>query len=47
MKHANISRRRFALLAGTAGAAPRGLVGAEPLTADTVVQRIQTALGGD
>jgi putative NIF3 family GTP cyclohydrolase 1 type 2 len=47
MKHANISRRRFALLAGTAGAASRGLVGAEPLTADTVVRRIQTALGGD
>lgn len=43
----NISRRRFALLAGTAGVAPPGLAGAEPLTADAVVRRIQAELGGE
>src|SRR4051812_11512600 len=47
MKHAHISRRTFALLAGTAGVVPLGLAGAEPLTAETVVRRIQTELGGD
>ena len=47
MKHRNISRRRFALLAGTAGAGPLSLMGAEPLTAKLVAQRIQTELGGD
>jgi putative NIF3 family GTP cyclohydrolase 1 type 2 len=49
---APISRRRFALMAGTAGVAPLGIglpgvAGAEPLTAATVVRRIQTELGGD
>ena len=57
MKRGHISRRRFALMAGTAGAVPVGLVplgivlpgaaAAEPLTAGAVVRRIQTALGGD
>jgi putative NIF3 family GTP cyclohydrolase 1 type 2 len=42
----NLSRRQFALLAGSA-AAPLALRGAEPLTADAVVRRIQTELGGD
>ncbi|SPE24687.1 conserved exported hypothetical protein [Candidatus Sulfopaludibacter sp. SbA3] len=46
-KHSNISRRRFALLAGTAGSAPLALMGAEPLTAQLVAQRIQSELGGD
>ncbi len=47
MKHTNISRRRFALLAGAAGVAPLRLAGAEPLTAEAVVRRIQAELGGD
>jgi putative NIF3 family GTP cyclohydrolase 1 type 2 len=41
-----ISRRKFALLAGSA-AAPLALRGAEPLTADAAVRRIQAELGGD
>ncbi|HEV2444397.1 MAG TPA: hypothetical protein VGS58_00685, partial [Candidatus Sulfopaludibacter sp.] len=40
----NISRRRFALLAGTAAAA---LAAPEPLTAAAVVRRIQSELGGE
>jgi putative NIF3 family GTP cyclohydrolase 1 type 2 len=52
MKSRHISRRRFALMAGTTGAVPLGIVsldlaGIEPLTAAAVVRRIQTALGGD
>jgi len=47
MKHAHISRRSFALLAGTAGVVPTRLAGTEPLTAEIVVKRIQTELGGD
>ena len=47
MEHLNISRRRFALLAGSAGAAAVGATAAETLTADAVVKRIQTELGGD
>ena len=39
----NISRRRFALLAGATGV----LRGAEPLTAEAAVTRIQKELGGD
>jgi putative NIF3 family GTP cyclohydrolase 1 type 2 len=46
MRDRRISRRRFALLAGTAGVAPHRLAGAEPLTADVAVRRIQTELGG-
>jgi putative NIF3 family GTP cyclohydrolase 1 type 2 len=47
MKRAHMSRRRFALLAGTAGVAPMAIGAAEPLTADVVVRRIQTELSGD
>jgi putative NIF3 family GTP cyclohydrolase 1 type 2 len=47
MKRTHISRRRFALIAGTAGVAPLGLTGAEPLTAEAVARRLQTELGGD
>jgi putative NIF3 family GTP cyclohydrolase 1 type 2 len=47
MQRTNLSRRRFSLLAGAAGAAPFAMRGAEPLTAEAVVQRIQTELGGD
>jgi putative NIF3 family GTP cyclohydrolase 1 type 2 len=51
MQPANLSRRRFALLAGAAGVAPGGLAGAdsgaEPITADAVVRRIRSELGGD
>ncbi|HXS95559.1 MAG TPA: hypothetical protein VN736_13230 [Candidatus Limnocylindrales bacterium] len=47
MKDADISRRRFALLAGSASAAPFVLTGAEPLTAQVVIQRIQSELGGE
>jgi len=44
MEHGNISRRRFAWIAGAAPLAARG---AEPLTADSVIRRIQAELGGD
>jgi putative NIF3 family GTP cyclohydrolase 1 type 2 len=47
MKCAHISRRRFALMTGTAGVMPAVLAGAEPITAEAVVRRIQTELGGD
>jgi putative NIF3 family GTP cyclohydrolase 1 type 2 len=47
MHHTQISRRRFALLAGTAGVAPLRISGAEPLTAEAVARRIQTELGGE
>jgi len=47
MRDAHISRRRFALMAGTAGLAPPGAFGAEPLTAEGVIRRIQAGLGGD
>lgn len=47
MKHVLISRRRFALLAGTAGLAPLGIQAASPLTAESVIRRIQAELGGD
>ncbi len=51
-KPGDITRRRFALIAGTAsvvpfGIAPPDVAGAEPLTAAAVVRRIQTELGGD
>src|SRR5580692_2668233 len=45
MKRGPISRRRFALIAGTAGIVR--LAAAEPLLAGAVVRRIQTELGGD
>ncbi|HLK64108.1 MAG TPA: hypothetical protein VKU19_11750 [Bryobacteraceae bacterium] len=41
-----ISRRRFALMTGSAGVAPFA-AGAEPLTAEAVIRRIQAELGGD
>jgi putative NIF3 family GTP cyclohydrolase 1 type 2 len=47
MKRADISRRRFAQLAGATSVAPFGLAGAEPVTADVLVRRIQAELGGD
>ena len=47
MKRSSISRRQFALIAGSAGAAPFVMLGAELLTAESVVRRIQTALGGE
>jgi putative NIF3 family GTP cyclohydrolase 1 type 2 len=47
MMHIHLSRRKFALIAGTAGVTPLAVVGAEPLKADALVQRIQTALGGE
>ena len=47
MNRAHLSRRRFALIAGTAGVVPRGLSAAEPLTGETVARRIQRELGGD
>jgi putative NIF3 family GTP cyclohydrolase 1 type 2 len=43
----NLSRRRFALIAGAASAAPIGIRGAEPLTAEAVAKRLQTELGGE
>src|SRR5689334_15872485 len=47
MKRAHISRRRFALMAGTAGALGLSLEAAEPLTAEAVMRGIQMELGGD
>ena len=46
MNFAHMSRRRFAMIAGTAGILPPSLRAAE-LTAETVVRRIQSELGGD
>jgi hypothetical protein len=46
MKLTNLSRRRFALAAGSVVAAPLA-VGAVPLTAGDAVRRIQSELGGD
>jgi putative NIF3 family GTP cyclohydrolase 1 type 2 len=43
----SISRRNFALIAGTAGLTPLTATAAQPLTADAIVHRIQTELGGD
>jgi putative NIF3 family GTP cyclohydrolase 1 type 2 len=41
------SRRRFALMAGAAGVVQPRLTGAQPLTAEALVRRLQTELGGD
>jgi putative NIF3 family GTP cyclohydrolase 1 type 2 len=43
----NLSRRQFALLAGSSGVAPFALAADEPLTADAVARRIQSELGGE
>jgi putative NIF3 family GTP cyclohydrolase 1 type 2 len=45
MKH--LSRRHFSLIATAAGVVPHPLAAAEPLTADAVVRRMQTELGGE
>jgi putative NIF3 family GTP cyclohydrolase 1 type 2 len=42
-----ISRRRFALLAGASGVTQLATAAAEPLTAEAVIRRIQTELGGE
>jgi putative NIF3 family GTP cyclohydrolase 1 type 2 len=47
MQRAHISRRRFTLIAGSAGVMPLATAGAEPLTAEAAVRRIQAELGGD
>jgi putative NIF3 family GTP cyclohydrolase 1 type 2 len=47
MKRTNLSRRRFALVTGAAGILPLSLPGAQPITAEAVIRRIQTELGGD
>ena len=47
MKRGYISRRRFSLMVGIAGAVPAGLAGAETLTAEAVVGRIKRELGGE
>jgi putative NIF3 family GTP cyclohydrolase 1 type 2 len=47
MQRTNLSRRRFALIAGAAGAGSFGVRGAEPLTAEAVAKRIQIELGGE
>jgi NIF3 (NGG1p interacting factor 3) len=43
----HISRRRFAGVAAASAIAPFAGAGAEPLTAEAVIGRIQTQLGGD
>ncbi len=47
MKLTDISRRRFVQTVGTAATAPLSLNGANTLTAQAVVERLQTALGGE
>src|ERR1700686_4021593 len=47
MKEADVFRRRFALLTGTLVAGQIPLPGARALTAQDVIQRIQTSLGGE
>ena len=47
MKAVHISRRRFALVVGTAGVTQLTIAGAEPLTIEAAVRRIQAELGGD
>jgi len=44
---AEISRRKFAQIAGTAAAAGLPLRGATPLTAQAVMERVQSSLGGE
>jgi putative NIF3 family GTP cyclohydrolase 1 type 2 len=47
MNTPDVSRRKFALLAGTMAAGQIPLPGAAVLTAQDIVQRIQTTLGGE
>jgi len=47
MKRMDISRRRFAQLAGTVAAAGLPVRAATPLTAQAVMDRVQAALGGE
>lgn len=47
MSNPGVSRRHFALIAGCASVAPLVGAAAEPLTADNVIRRIQTELGGE
>jgi putative NIF3 family GTP cyclohydrolase 1 type 2 len=47
MKKADVSRRKFAVLAGTLAAGQIPMRGANSLTAADVVHRIQTSLGGE
>ncbi len=47
MKKTDVSRRRFSLLAGTLAAARIPLTAAGSLSAQEIVARIQTSLGGD
>jgi putative NIF3 family GTP cyclohydrolase 1 type 2 len=43
----HISRRRFAVIAGAGGVTRLARAAAEPLTAEAVIHRIQTELGGE
>jgi putative NIF3 family GTP cyclohydrolase 1 type 2 len=43
----HISRRRFALIAGAGGVTQLAAAAAEPLSAEAVIHRIQTELGGE
>ncbi|HEY4262756.1 MAG TPA: hypothetical protein VGM98_21535, partial [Schlesneria sp.] len=47
MNKADVSRRRFSLLAGTLAAGQIPLRGTKALTAQDVADRIQTHLGGE
>ncbi len=47
MNRLEISRRRFAQIAGTAAATRLPLHGADTLTAQTIVERLQSTLGGE
>src|ERR1039457_1196390 len=47
MKHTDISRRKFAQIAGGVAAAGLPIRGATALTAQAVAERLQAALGGE
>lgn len=47
MQRINLSRRRFAFIAGAVGAGSLGMRAAAPLTAEAVAKRIQSELGGE
>src|SRR5512134_2481231 len=47
MERLDISRRQFARIAGTLAATQLPVRGADPLTAQAVIERLQASLGGE